>query len=162
MNSYCLLPCATWIQSKPSYPISLRFISKLYSYSQPRLDLPSRPQTISEYQPPSSVETSPLTPHLPTPITKQQSTCFGVRYDPHVAVSNFHVFYAVCILKVVHWHQYFVGAHPDIAFPERWHEELVQKTVLFAVRVSMYILLRHGCRSAKYTSLLDATCLRDC
>jgi hypothetical protein len=63
-----------------------------------------------------------------------------VGHDPHITVKHLHVFYAVSILKEVYGHEYFVRANTDVAFPKWWREELIQKTILLAVRVSMYVL----------------------
>jgi hypothetical protein len=64
--------------------------------------------------------------------------------DPHITVPHLHVFYVVSILKVVNGHEYFVRSNTDVAFPEWWHEELIQKAILLAVRASVYVLLWHS------------------
>ena len=71
-------------------------------------------------------------------------TCFGVGHDPHITVLHLQFFYAVSIIKVAYGHEYFVRANTDVAFLKWCREELFQKTILLAVRVSVYVL---GCHS---------------
>ena len=80
--------------------------------------------------------------HRQNPV--EWPTCFGVGHDPHITFPHLHLVYAVSILKVVYGHEYFVQANTDIAFPEWRHEELIQKTILLAVRASVYVLWWHS------------------